>query len=314
MENLRKKEGTNVTELSQKILQEFQVRKSRKQKDAFLSLLKAHYPQITVEQSGFIKSNNIILGDISSAKTIFSAHYDTCARLPIPNFIAPRNVLISLLYSLLLLLPMIIILFAMNFPVSLISNNFWVHYVFTMVAATIMMALMIAGPANKHNANDNTSGVITLIEIYNRLTDQQRAQAAFIFFDNEEIGLLGSSQFKKKHGKEMENKLLINFDCVADGDHFLIAVTKDAEKIHGETLREIFKTTENKAFAFGKADKIFYPSDHIGFPQALAVAAFHKKKFIGHYIGRIHTGRDTVFDETNIKLLTDYCIEYIDKI
>ena len=303
-----------MTELSAKILQEYQVRKSKKQKDAFISLMKEHYPELTLEESGLIKSRNLILGDLSTAKTIFSAHYDTSARLPIPNFIAPKNVLISLLYSLLLLLPMMVALFILNFPLSLLfPNNFLAHYIFTLAAATIFMGLMIAGPANKHNANDNTSGVVTLLEIYDRLTEQQRAQAAFVFFDNEEIGLLGSSQFKKKHEKEMEEKLLINFDCVADGDYFLLAVTKDAEKRYGDLLTQFFLSTEEKKFTFGKADRIFYPSDHIGFPNAVAVAAFHKKKFIGHYIGRIHTGKDIVFDEENIVLLVGRCINFINK-
>ena len=301
-----------MTELSQKILQDFQVRKSRKQKGAFIGLLREHYPELSIEQGGLIKSNNIVLGDIGSAKTIFTAHYDTCARLPIPNFIAPKNVPISLLYSLLLMLPMFVILVALNFPMNLfLPNVTWLHPILTLVFAMLLMGLMIAGPANKRNANDNTSGVITLIEIYERLTEMQRAQTAFIFFDNEEIGLLGSSQFKKKHAKEMESKLLINFDCVADGDHFLLAVTKDADKVHGEMLKKTFATTPAKEITFGQADKIFYPSDHIGFTKAVSVAAFHKKKFIGHYLSRIHTGRDTVFDESNIELLATYCVNYI---
>ena len=301
-----------MTELSQKILQDHQVRKSRKQKGAFIGLLREHFPELTIEQGGLIKSNNIVLGDISTAKTVFTAHYDTCARLPIPNFIAPKNVVISLLYSLLLMLPMIVILLALNVPMNiLLPNARWAHPLITLLFAVLIMGFMIAGPANKRNANDNTSGVITLIEIYGRLTDDQKAQTAFVFFDNEEIGLLGSSQFKKQHSKEMENKLLINFDCVADGDHFLLAVTKEADSAYGEKLRAAFASTETKEFAFGRADKIFYPSDHIGFTKAVSVAAFHKKKFIGYYLSRIHTGRDTVFDQSNIELVTTSCLNYI---
>ena len=303
-----------MTELSQKILRDYQVRKGKKKKDAFIALLQEKYPELTIEQSGVMKSRNLILGNIGTAKTVFSAHYDTCAWLPLPNFIAPQNVVISLLYSLLLLLPMMVILFALNYPMNLyLPNAMWAHPLLTWLFAACLMGLMIAGPANKHNANDNTSGVITLIEIYERLTAEQRAQTAFVFFDNEEIGLIGSSQFKKKHEKEMKDKLLINFDCVADGDHFLLAVSKDAEKLYGSKIRSTFQHNENKEFTFGCADKIFYPSDHIGFPNAISVAAFHKKKFIGHYVGRIHTGRDVVFDESNIELLTVYCVDYITK-
>jgi len=130
---------------------------------------------------------------------------------------------------------------------------------------------------------------------------------------DEEIGLLGSSQFKKKYAQQMESKLLINFDCVSDGDHILIAENKAAKEEYGELLESTFVSTETKEISFCRSEKVFYPSDHIGFPNAVAVAAFHKKKFIGHYIGRIHTGRDTVFDECNIELLTTYCTQYLEK-
>jgi len=302
-----------MTELSQKILRDYQVRKTRKQKDAFISLIKEHYPETVVESSGIIKSHNLIIGDINSAKTVLTAHYDTCARLPFPNFIAPKNIPISLLYSLLLIIPMAIILFALNYPISRLTTSFWVHYWFTLAAAIILMALMVTGPANKKNANDNTSGVILLLEVLSQLTVEQRKETAIVFFDNEEIGLLGSSQFKKKYAQQMESKLLINFDCVSDGDHILIAENKAAKEKYGELLESTFVSTETKEISFCRSEKVFYPSDHIGFPNAVAVAAFHKKKFIGHYIGRIHTGRDTVFDECNIELLTTYCTQYLEK-
>lgn len=302
-----------MTELSRKILDEYQVRKSRKQKDAFIALIKEHYPETVVETSGMIKSHNLIIGDVNTAKTVLTAHYDTCARLPFPNFIAPKNIFISLLYSLLLIVPMMVVLFVLNYPVSRLTTSFWVHYWFTLAAAFAMMALMVAGPANKRNANDNTSGVILLLEVLAQLTEEQRRQTAIVFFDNEEIGLLGSAQFKKRYLKEMETKLLINFDCVSDGDYFLIAETKAAKEKYGEALESTFLSTDTKDVSFCRSEKVFYPSDHIGFPNAVAIAAFHKKKFIGHYIGRIHTGRDTVFDEENIELLTTYCTQYIEK-
>lgn len=297
-----------MTELSQTILKDYQVRKNKKQKNAFISILKEHFPNLKIERSGLIKSSNLIIGDVDKAKVVFTAHYDTCARLPIPNFIAPKNVLVSLLYSFLLVLPMMIVLFLLNYPITLLSDNFWVNYVITLIFAAAIMALMIAGPANKHNANDNTSGVILLLEIISNMSPEELEQTAFVFFDNEEIGLLGSSQFKKRYAKQMESKLLVNFDCVSDGDHMLIAASKSASQKYGKTMEEAFQPDEGKTVAFGRSDKIFYPSDHIGFPTSISVAAFHKKKFIGHYISRIHTKRDTIFDENNITMLRNNSI------
>ena len=37
------------------------------------------------------KNNNIVIGDITTAKLIFSAHYDTPATSLIPNVMLPKN-------------------------------------------------------------------------------------------------------------------------------------------------------------------------------------------------------------------------------
>lgn len=54
---------------------------------------------------------------------------------------------------------------------------------------------------------------------------------------------------------------------------------------------------------FEPLEKVYYPSDHAGFHTALAVAALKQKPCIGYYMDRIHTNKDTVFDEANIQLL-----------
>ena len=52
---------------------------------------------------------------------------------------------------------------------------------------------MLDGKANRHTANDNTSGVAAVMELMARLPEEQRSKAAFILFDNEEKGMLGYS-------------------------------------------------------------------------------------------------------------------------
>ena len=58
--------------------------------------------------------------------------------------------------------------------------------------------------------------------------------------------------------------------------------------------------------------KVYYPSDQAGFPVAIAVAALKHKKGIGYYMDRIHTKRDTNFDESNITYLTQHTIQFIE--
>ena len=88
-----------MTELSKKILDAYQVRKTRKQKQAFTALLQQHIPNLQVQKMGFPKSHNLVVGDPKTAKVLLTAHYDTCAWLPFPNFITPKRPVISILYS-----------------------------------------------------------------------------------------------------------------------------------------------------------------------------------------------------------------------
>lgn len=292
-----------MTPLSQKILENYQIRKSKKQKLAFIDLLREHFPDLKVQEGGIIKCRNVIIGDVESAKLVLTAHYDTCSVLPLPNFITPKKPLLTILYSLLLIIPLFLIVLLFNVVLNQLSNNYWLHYFISIALYFGLLALLVIGPANKHTANDNTSGVVTLCELLQTMTREERDKVAFVFFDHEETGLIGSYRFKKQYKQVMSDKLLINFDCVSDGDYLLLAATKAAAEAYGPQFEESFLSTDQKTVLLDKLEKIYYPSDHAGFPVALAAAALKHKPIIGYYMDRIHTARDTVFDETNIDLL-----------
>ena len=171
---------------------------------------------------------------------------------------------------------------------------------------------MMRGPANKHTANDNTSGVITLLEIYDAMSEVQRAKTCFVFFDHEESGLVGSAFFAKKHKEAMKEKLLINFDCVSDGDHVMLVIKRKAEKAYGEALRAAFLPEGEKKMLFEKSATTVYPSDQANFPVALAVSCFNRAPLIGYSMDKIHTPKDTVFDERNIALLRSCVLRFVD--
>ena len=237
-----------MTELSKEIFNSYQVRKTNKQKSKFIELLKKHFPELKVQEGGFgfPKNRNIILGDIDTAEVVLSAHYDTCAWLPFPNLITPKNIIFYFLYSLAIAIPIILLAFALGFiPLLFIKDPIFFH-IFYIVYYLLVIYLLLAGPANKHTANDNTSGVITLCEIYQELTPQQRSKVAIVFFDNEELGLLGSSYFKSVYKNQMKKKLLINYDCVSDGDHFIIGVSKQARTLYLDKIINAFTKTDRK--------------------------------------------------------------------
>ena len=292
-----------MTPLSQKILDNYQIRRTQKQKAAFIEMLREHYPQLTIQEGRLIKCRNIVIGDPEKADVILTAHYDTCSAMPLPNFITPKKPLLTILYSLILVVPLFAIMLLVNRLLNQWSSIFWLNYILSIGVYFGLLAMFVLGPANKHTANDNTSGVITLCELMDRLPDELRNKAAFVFFDHEETGLIGSYVFHKRYNDIMKEKLLINFDCVSDGDHLLLAASKTANKTYGEKFAEAFVGNETKSVMIDRLEKVYYPSDHSGFPMALAVAALKKNKVIGYYMDRIHTFRDTVFDEGNIDLL-----------
>lgn len=300
-----------MTPLSQTILDQYQVRKSQKQKSAFISLLQQHFPHLKIQEGGFPKCRNIIVGDVENAKVILTAHYDTCAQLPLPNFIMPKNPLVSIIYGVLLAVPLLLAALFAGFFLGLLAMNWWIQYWGSVAVYLGLMLLMIAGPANKHTANDNTSGIVVLCELLTTLSPELKKKTAFVFFDHEETGLLGSAYFHSKYKKQMKDKLLINIDCVSDGDHILVSASKSARRQFGDLLKESFLPTAEKSILFTNAETTYYPSDQIGYKTAVAVAALNHKKFLGFYMNRIHTSKDTVFDRSNIALVCNSILQLL---
>ncbi len=171
------------------------------------------------------------------------------------------------------------------------------------------------GIANKHTANDNTSGVATLLAILEDLPEYDRDKVCFVFFDQEELGLVGSQKFKQRYANEILKKPLINFDCVSDGDT-LFFVTKKKFRMTTynnlliKSVNEVITGTD-KFYKFGTALKHIYTSDQIIFKNSVGVAAAKKLPIFGYYLSRIHTGRDTKFDSNNIEYLNKIMLNFI---
>ena len=287
-----------MTELSHKILAEHQIRKTFQQKTAFIQLLKQHFPELSVQESSFLKCRNLIIGDVESADVILSAHYDTCANLPFPNFIAPKNPVLSVLYC---LLPYFAIIFPVNLLLNLYTNRAILHWIISIILSFVIGFLIIAGPANKCNTNDNTSGVIVLCELLNILSKLTKQKVAFVFFDLEELRLVGSRLFLKKYKDQLDDKLLINFDSVSDGSHLMICANKSARENYSKKLKTAFLPTEELSILFTSAEKTIFPSDQKGFPCSVVIATLKHKWYLGYYLDRIHTKKDTVFISENIR-------------
>lgn len=289
------------------VVKNYPVRKSKKQKQAFRAdvtqwLQNLGYP--VCEEEGSFHSCNLVIGDPQRARYLVTAHYDTCARLPFPNLITPCNFWTFLLYQIFICLMLMLPALAVGGLVGYLLHSFDIGYFLFVVLLWADIVLMLIGPANSSNVNDNTSGVVTLLEIARSIPELHRKNVCFVLFDLEEAGLIGSASYKKKHKREIPNQLVLNLDCVGEGDDIYFFPTAKLKKSKERLapLQKLAGGYGKKSIAVRTKGFSIYPSDQSNFPYGVGICAL-KRGWAGLYLSRIHTPRDTVLDETNVNIL-----------
>ena len=314
------------------ILSEFPVRKSKKQKQAFRNAVSTYAESLgysVAVENGCFGSRNIVIGNPESAVYLVTAHYDTCARLPFPNYLTPcsfSGFLFCHVFQLLFVAAVAAVMaigeaLLIAGAAAMLGNNLgdaWILFVglvlptLTWINVIPVVLWMIIGPANKSNVNDNTSGIITLLEIAKSLPENQRSKVCFVLFDLEEAGLIGASSYRKTHKNATDRQLVLNLDCVGDGDHMLMIPTKKLKKDRKQltSLYRVCGYFGKKSLLLQDEGFAVYPSDQRCFPYAVGICALNKGK-VGLFLSRIHTPRDTVLDITNVNILRAAIISYI---
>lgn len=298
------------------VLTAFPVRKSKKQKQAFRDAVQAYASACgyaCAEEKGSLGSRNLVMGDPDTADYLITAHYDTCARLPFPNLITPCNPLLFVLYQLFVTILILAATAAGGWVVYLLTKqvmiSMWVAYVLLWG----FILLMLVGPANPHNANDNTSGVVTVLEIARSLPENLRSRVCFVLFDLEEAGLIGSASYRKRHKQKCIQQIVLNLDCVGDGDEILFFPTTKLRKdpVKMKWLQQYDGKYGAKTIRVHRKGFAVYPSDQANFPYGVGICALRRSKWAGLYLSRIHTGRDTVLEKTNVNILRACLISLI---
>ncbi len=307
-----------MTQTTQEVFEKYEIRKTKKQKSEFISFVEEKSEELGYDcyiEKGSFGARNIVVGDVEKASVIYTAHYDTCPVLPFPNFITPKNFGIYLLYQILITLAIFIPIFISSFLIGFIGA--WllpetvadiVLPLFSAAIALLILTLFFAGPANKHTANDNTSGVTTLLDIMHKISKECKEKVAFVFFDLEEAGLIGSQSFASKHKNIKRSTLLVNFDCVSDGENLIFAFKRGAAP-YIDDFKVAFSEDERVRSEF-LTKGVFYPSDQANFKCGVGVAALKRSKRFGIlYMDKIHTKHDTVYREENIDYLSDSAVK-----
>ena len=310
------------------LVKDFPIRKSRKQKEAFRDWFidwargQGYTAQATTPR-GIFHSTNVVVGNPETAEVTFTAHYDTPACMVVPNFITPCNVLTYILYNILivpiLLIPGALTGALLSHILRLATDNAELASSVGGFAGFIMvyvvLGILMFGPANKHNVNDNTSGVAAVMELMGRIPEEQRAKTAFILFDNEEKGMCGSSVYASSHKDVKKNKLIINMDCVGDGENVLFFANKRTRNLTVfPKLEEAMQGVSGRSYRMNKLEKCIYPSDQSQFKHGIAVCACKKMPVVGYYCDKIHTKKDTVCEQANLDFLAQGLSDFVSKL
>lgn len=293
----------------------FPVRKSGAQKQAFREAVQEYLESlgytVAIEQGSF-RSRNVVAGDPDGAKYLVTAHYDTCARMLVPNLITPCNLWLFLAYQILVCLLLIVPALAVGALVGYLVHDYFVGYLVFVVLLWGMIILMLIGPANPSNVNDNTSGVVSVLEIAKSLPEKFRKDVCFVLFDLEEAGLIGSASYRKAHKKSSDSQLVLNLDCVGEGDEIYLFPTAKLKKNKQRitALEKISGQFGKKSVTLRTKGFSIYPSDQAHFPYGVGICALNRSR-LGLYLSKIHTPRDTVLDETNVNILRAAIITFI---
>ena len=307
-----------INSVVENLFTKFETRFRRKEKNAFLEYCIAEFKElgyndeeITVQKSKLGK--NLIVGR-PDADTLVTAHYDTpanngfllCASPIVGQVLA--NVFTVLIFG--------IIALAVNIVSVIISVTLGLED-FPFTQSYVLIALFICSflIKNKHNHNDNTSGVIGVFNIAAIAAEnpELRNKCAFVLFDNEEWGLLGSQAFSKWRNKNFPDKKnvnVINLDCIGNSDILLVAA-----KNRHEGLDNIADFLQKEDFdVVKKRSMMIYLSDHAHFERGVMLSFVKESKLKFIYMPKVHTNKDTFCDLPNIERLSASLCKYICKI
>ena len=301
------------------INEKFPIRRTKEQKDKFRNYIKESLDELGYQAKIECleeKHNNIIIGDIKTAKVICTAHYDTPARAILPNIMMPRNKPLFFAYQFLMPIIMLIISYGLAYVVSATFNleKRIMLLVFLLFYYIFFFLFYMCG-SNKHNKNDNTSGVAGVLSTVSNVAKEYKNKVAFILFDNEEKGKKGSKAINKAYPDIFKDKLVLNMDCIGNGNNIIIVGMDGAvNKSEYTLLKETFiPNSLYSVYFFGRKGSECN-SDHKSFPCGVGIMACKQNKFVGYYTPYIHTSKDKIANTENIKFISGSLTKFIERI
>ena len=291
------------------VLKNHPVRRTMKQKKAFRASVQSYLERqgYSVREEGRGKVKNLVFGDPETARFLITAHYDTPAAAWDPQIQMPCNRFLNGLCQSFNALVGLIPALGAGVLAWFLSHDLHMAACALAVLAILRPVLMLFGPANRRNANGNTSGVVALLETAASMPQNLRSRVCFVLLDRGEPDMAGSAAHRKAHFLASRYQTVIDLNCVGDGDTVMFFPGREMKG--DANLLCLERRCGPKSVSVWKKPSAWV-SDHLNFPRSVGVAALRRGK-LGYWLGRTHTFRDTVLDYTNVNILRACLITYI---
>ena len=202
------------------------------------------------------KGLNLMVGNVSKAKTIFVAHYDTLIHnFGNPMRYFPMDGSASFAASFLPMNTPLILAMVLGLVFILYSGdkiNFEQNFGLSLFIVAVLILLIIVSfimtfkAGNKVNLNRNTSGVITAVLIAQRLPEALRQDVAFVFTDGGSGSHIGDYMLREALPNTIKDRNVIVLDCVGKGQRLGIGYF-EASRGNAEKLEAIVRKRDPQA-------------------------------------------------------------------
>ena len=331
------KEKINLQEVADVLTEEHGARMTRKHKSLFREwvtfLAKEMGYSAKIEDCFLAK--NVVVGNPKKAKIVLTAHYDTPPNLPykfIMKQLKCAGIGLPTLVGVNLLVTNALLKNGSKEAVELAlmgvqGSADLAGLAMIGLGGLAVYSMGFLGGENQNNYDDNSSGVLTLIglmDYYKNLPPEKRDEIAFVFFDNEEKGLVGSLCYSAKHRlqkrgfsevRQIKNQAFINYDCVGVGKRVNVIYTGNVKK---EFVKDLVKEVE-KMESKGYKTKAFRTtmnsmSDHLAFNGSLGNVTILCDDENDPVVNHIHSGKDDLLKLSNVEDIIEMSARPINKI
>ncbi len=296
--------------ICEQITELFPIRKTAAQKKAFRQWVMGEIAEkgysARIEQNDKGRQQNIVVGDPEHAAVTFTAHYDTPSTILLPDLHIPRNFAVYLLWQIVIIGGMLVLSLIFGAGVGLATQSGDAMILTFFGAFVALMWLQLNGVANRHNVNDNTSGVAALLETMSRIPEENRSKTAFIFFDNMEKGRKGSKAYAHDHLEMQHTRFVVNADSIGVGDVFVVAAPSLAVQLpQYAKLEKCLAALPEREARFYSSVSTRMNSDFRSFKCGVGIMACRQVPGVGLFLGDLHTAADDSADQDNIEALAE---------